>query len=114
MGIPARSWAALLRIVLGHPAPKHAGTLTGDGVLLRLLSGESVDALRDDTSLTQAICAAHPDKHAALQRSRTLECGNGGAPTYRHARTDRSGDGTMKTLTRWPDGALVRWVTGAG
>ena len=37
LGVPPRSWSALLRIVLGHPAPKHAGTPTGDGVLLRLL-----------------------------------------------------------------------------
>lgn len=62
LGIPPRSWAALLRIVLGHPASKHAGTATGDGVLLRLLSGEPLDSLRCDTSLLAAIWAANPDK----------------------------------------------------
>lgn len=62
LGVPPRSWAALLRIVLGHPAPKHAGTATGDGVLLRLLSGEPIDSLRCDTGLLAAIWAANPDK----------------------------------------------------
>lgn len=62
LGVPPRSWAALLRIVLGHPAPKHAGTATGDGVLLRLLSGEPLDSLRCDAGLMAAIWAANPDK----------------------------------------------------
>ena len=48
--------------MLGHPAPKHAGTATGDGVLLRLLSGEPLDSLRCDTGLLAAIWAANPDK----------------------------------------------------
>lgn len=65
LGLPPRSWSALLRIVLGHPDPKHAGTPIGDGVLLRLLSGETPDALRDDETLMDAIRAANPDKHAA-------------------------------------------------
>ena len=46
LGLPPRSWSALLRVVLGHPAPKHAGSPVGDGVLLRLLHGETLDALR--------------------------------------------------------------------
>lgn len=62
LGLPPRSWSALLRIVLGHPDPKHAGTLVGDGVLLRLLSGESLEALRGDDALTETIRAANPDK----------------------------------------------------
>ncbi|MGP5709710.1 exopolyphosphatase [Brachybacterium alimentarium] len=61
LGLPSRSWTALLRIVLGHPAPKHTGTPTGDGVLLRLLGGELPDSLRDDLSLADAIRAANPD-----------------------------------------------------
>lgn len=65
LGLPPRSWTALLRIVLGHPAPKHTGTPTGDGVLLRLLSGEPPDSLLDDDALTDAIRAAHPDKNTA-------------------------------------------------
>lgn len=60
LGIPPKSWAALLRIVLGHPYHKHAGTPTGDGVLLRLLNGEPLDSLRCDTALLAAIWAAKP------------------------------------------------------
>ncbi len=60
LGVPPRSWSALLRIVLGHPDRKHAGTPTGDGVLLRLLSGEPLDSLRCDTALLAAIWAAKP------------------------------------------------------
>jgi hypothetical protein len=62
LDIPPKSWAALLRIVLGHPDHKHAGTPTGDGVLLRLLSGEPLDSLRCDTTLLAAIWAAKPKK----------------------------------------------------
>lgn len=60
LGLPPRSWTALSRIMLGNPDPKHAGTPTGDGVLLRLLSGESLDSLRCDTGLLAAIWAANP------------------------------------------------------
>lgn len=63
LGLPPRSWSALLRIVLGHPDPKHAGSPVGDGVLRRLLSGETLDALRGDEALMEAIRAAHPGKH---------------------------------------------------
>lgn len=62
LGIPPKSWAALLRIVLGHPDRKHAGTPTGDGILLRLLAGEPLDSLRCDTKLLAAIWAAKPKK----------------------------------------------------
>ncbi|WP_293781616.1 hypothetical protein [uncultured Aeromicrobium sp.] len=61
LGLPPRAWAALLRIVLGHPAPKHTGTPTGDGVLLRLLSGETLGHLRDDDALIDTIRAAKPN-----------------------------------------------------
>lgn len=70
LGLPPRSWTGLLRIVLGHPASKHTGTPTGDGVLLRLLSGEPADSLRGDGALADAIRAAHPDKHAAPRAGR--------------------------------------------
>ena len=63
LGLPPRSWTALLRIVLGHPDPKYADTPAGDGVLLRLLSGDPPDALRGDEMMMNAIRAAHPDKH---------------------------------------------------
>lgn len=65
LGIPRRSWSALVRIVLGHPDPKHAGTPTGEGVLLRLLNGEPLDSLRCDTGLLAAIWAAKPNKSDA-------------------------------------------------
>src|SRR5690606_5150245 len=61
LGLPPRSWSALLRIVLGHPDPKHAGSQVGDGVLLRLLNGETLDSLRDDEALMKRISAANPD-----------------------------------------------------
>jgi hypothetical protein len=67
LGLPQRSWTAVLRIVLGHPDPKHAGTSTGDGVLLRLLNGEPLNVLRDDPRLVAAIRAANPHKHPAPQ-----------------------------------------------
>ena len=60
LDIRTKSWAALLRIVLGHPDRKHAGTPTGDGILLRLLDGEPLDSLRCDTGLLAAIWAAKP------------------------------------------------------
>ena len=65
VGLPPRLWSALLRIVLGHPDPKHAGTPVGDGVLLRLLNGEALGALRKDEALIEAIRAANPDKHSS-------------------------------------------------
>lgn len=64
LGIPPRSWSALLRIVLGHPDPKHAGTPVGDGVLLRLLNGETLESLRCDDVLMKMIRAVNPDEHA--------------------------------------------------
>ncbi|HIY67406.1 exopolyphosphatase [Propioniciclava coleopterorum] len=65
LGLPPRSWSALLRITLGHPDLKHAGTPMGDGVLLRLLNGETLDALCNDQALMKMIRTANPDKHAA-------------------------------------------------
>lgn len=63
--IPPKSWSALLRIVLGHPDRKYAGTPTGEGVLQRLLNKEPLDSLRCDTGLLAAIWAAKPSKHDA-------------------------------------------------
>lgn len=65
LGVPPRSWTALLRVVLGNPDTKHRGTPIGDGVLLRLLNGEPLKCLRDDEVLRNAIRAAspkHPDQ----------------------------------------------------
>jgi len=63
--MPRKSWSALLRVVLGHPGRKYAGTPTGDGILLRLLDGEPLDSLRCDTALLAAIWAAKPNRHDA-------------------------------------------------
>lgn len=61
LGVPPRSWAALLRIVLGNPAPRYSGTPMADGVLLRLLRGEPPECLHDDATLGDAIRAANPN-----------------------------------------------------
>lgn len=65
LGLPPRSWSALLRIILGHPDPKHMGTPAGDGVLLRILNGETLDALCDDEALMKLIRTANANKLAA-------------------------------------------------
>jgi hypothetical protein len=72
LGVPPRSWTALLRIVLGHPSPQHAGTPAGDGVLLRLLNGEPADALHQDAALTEAIRAANPIKRPKRRTTSVL------------------------------------------
>lgn len=60
LGVPQRSWTALLRIMLGSPAPKYSDTPLGDGILLRLLSGETADSLCNNAALRKAIRAANP------------------------------------------------------
>lgn len=60
LGVPPRSWTALVRIVLGRPESEHAGTLRGDGVLLRLLSGDTPESLQSDAELGDTIRAACP------------------------------------------------------
>lgn len=60
LGVPQRSWAALLRIMLGSPAPKYSGTPLGNGVLLRLLSGEPPSQIHANETLSTAIRAANP------------------------------------------------------
>ncbi|MGO2664903.1 hypothetical protein [Microbacteriaceae] len=60
LDIPAPSWYRLLRIILGAPDLHLAGTNAGRGVLLRLLIGESLAYLMDDTDLGAAIRVAAP------------------------------------------------------
>jgi hypothetical protein len=49
LDLDRRSWAALLRIVLGNPNPDRAHTAAGRGVLMRLLIGyRPSDLLADD------------------------------------------------------------------
>jgi hypothetical protein len=63
LGLQPRSWTALLRIVLGRPGPEHAGAPAGDGLLARVLGGETLDALRADPALAAAVRAANPGKN---------------------------------------------------
>ncbi|WP_370325368.1 hypothetical protein [Euzebya sp.] len=52
LDVPHRCWIALLRATLGHPTTP--GPLS-HGILARLLAGESVDDLGDDTALVAVI-----------------------------------------------------------
>ncbi|MFT3798905.1 hypothetical protein [Microbacterium sp.] len=65
LGVPSRSWGVLLRVMLGHPEPKHQGTPIGDGVRLRLLSGEPLESLSEDAALGKMIRAAAPSRKLA-------------------------------------------------
>ena len=60
LDLPAPSWYRLLRIILGAPDLHLAGTNAGRGVLLRLLIGESLAHLMDDTDLGAAVKVAAP------------------------------------------------------
>lgn len=58
------AWTGLLGVLLGgRPQP---GRPTRKGVLARLLLGESVRDLLDDTGLVRAVLACRPETHAAL------------------------------------------------
>lgn len=63
LDLTSTSWVALLRALLGHPAPAFAATNTGRGVLLRLLIGESLNALLHDDDLVLSIALAAPGRH---------------------------------------------------
>ena len=60
LDLPRRSWAALLRALLGNPHPAYAATTTGRGILLRLLLGETLDLLLRDDDLILALALAAP------------------------------------------------------
>lgn len=62
LDLPAESWMALLRVVLGNPLPGYATTKVGKGVLLRLLLGESLDGLLADDDLRLTIRGAAPKR----------------------------------------------------
>ncbi len=58
------AWTGLLGVLLGgHPQP---GRPTRKGVLARLLLGESVRDLLDDTGLVRAVLDCRPHTHTAL------------------------------------------------
>lgn len=58
--LPGRSWAVLLRALLGTPDPTLAATGAGRGVLLRLLIGETLPVLLRDDDLVLTLSLAAP------------------------------------------------------
>jgi hypothetical protein len=58
--LPAKSWNALLRVLLGDPRPEKALTDRGRGVLLRVALGESVEDLAADPWLARLAAASAP------------------------------------------------------
>lgn len=60
LDLPASSWSALLRTLLGNPHPAYAATSTGRGVLLRLMIGETVGVLLRDDDLVLTVSLAAP------------------------------------------------------
>ena len=81
LGLPPRSWAALLRIVFGASRKRWMHTDRRDfQAFLRLLNSEALDSLREDDALMYAIRAAHPDKQDVPETSSAKLLGAGGAP----------------------------------
>jgi hypothetical protein len=63
------AWLAVLRGVLGNQHPDRAYTSEGRGILLRLMSGEGLDELFEDTALANLIEQAAPEhKPASISR----------------------------------------------
>jgi hypothetical protein len=63
LDIPRASWTALLKALLGNPHPAYAATTAGRGVLLRLLTGESLPVLLRDDDLIVTVSLAAPREH---------------------------------------------------
>lgn len=61
LDLPRRSWAALLKALLGNPHPAYVATSSGRGILLRLLLGETLDMLLRDDDLILALALAAPN-----------------------------------------------------
>lgn len=70
--LPSRSWAVLLRALLGSPLPELAATGAGRGVLLRLLIGETLPVLLrdDDLVLTLSLAVPGTNKPSVKKKSR--------------------------------------------
>ena len=64
LDLPARSWAVLLRALLGTPQAELAATAAGRGVLLRLLIGETLPLLLRDDDLVLTLSLAAPGTKA--------------------------------------------------
>lgn len=60
LDLPSRSWAVLLRALLGSPLPELVATSAGRGVLLRLLIGETLPVLLRDDDLVLTLSLAAP------------------------------------------------------
>ncbi len=60
LDLPGSSWTALLRALLGNPAPGIAATSAGRGILLRLLIGETLPVLLHDDDLVLTVSLAAP------------------------------------------------------
>ncbi|WP_447947458.1 hypothetical protein [Microbacterium lacticum] len=60
LDLPGRTWAVLLRALLGSPLPELAATGAGRGMLLRLLIGETLPVLLRDDELVLTLSLAAP------------------------------------------------------
>lgn len=60
LDLPGRTWAVLLRALLGSPDPALAATGAGRGMLLRLLIGETLPVLLRDDDLVLTLSLAAP------------------------------------------------------
>ena len=60
LDLPSRSWAVLLRALLGSPSPELAASGAGRGILLRLLIGETLPVLLRDDDLVLTVSLAAP------------------------------------------------------
>jgi hypothetical protein len=63
LDLPSRSWAVLLRALLGTPGTELAATGAGRGLLLRLLIGETLPLLLRDDDLVLTLSLAVPGTH---------------------------------------------------
>ncbi len=55
LGIPGPAWTSFLRALLGNPEPVHAATPTACGILVRLLTGETLPTLLTDDALVDTL-----------------------------------------------------------
>ncbi|MCI1978267.1 MAG: hypothetical protein LKJ44_00900 [Bifidobacteriaceae bacterium] len=62
LDVPAASWAAMLRALLGSPDTAYAATGRGQGILLRLLIGQGLADLLADDELVAVIVLAAPGR----------------------------------------------------
>lgn len=61
LDIPAASWLAMLRVVLGTPDPNQAHTRAARGILHRLVTGEPLRALLTDEVVLSEVVLSAPE-----------------------------------------------------